>query len=102
MGIADNTIISFTSDNGPEGKEPIKRTQGQTYGLDGRKRSLKEGGIRVPGIMVWPEKIPAGTVINTPVFTSDYFPTIASLLQVDISTFNRPYDGMDLQKVIRE
>jgi arylsulfatase A-like enzyme len=100
LGIADNTIISFTSDNGPEGKEPINRTQGQTYGLDGRKRSLKEGGIRVPGIMVWPQKIPAGTVINAPVFTSDYFPTIASLLNVDLRKFNRPYDGMDLQKLI--
>jgi len=101
LGLADNTIISFTSDNGPEGKQPTKRTQGQTYGLDGRKRSLKEGGIRVPGILVWPEKIPAGTVINTPVFTSDYFPTIASILKVDINTFKRPYDGIDLQKVIK-
>jgi arylsulfatase A-like enzyme len=101
LGIADNTIISFTSDNGPEGKEAIKRTQGQTYGLDGRKRSLKEGGIRVPGLMVWPDKIPAGTVINTPVFTSDYFPTIASLLNIDIRKFNRPFDGMDLRKVLK-
>ena len=100
LGIADNTIISFTSDNGPEGKEPINRTQGQTYGLDGRKRSLKEGGIRVPGIMVWPKKITPSSVINTPVFTSDYFPTIASILNVDIKKFNRPYDGIDLQWII--
>lgn len=100
LGLADNTIISFTSDNGPEGKQPVNRTQGQTYGLDGRKRSLKEGGIRVPGIMVWPKKIPASTVINTPVFTSDYFPTIASILGVDVKKFNRPYDGVDLQKII--
>ena len=100
LGIADNTIVFFTSDNGPEGKEPINRTQGQTYGLDGRKRSLKEGGIRVPGIMVWPKKIVPSTVINTPVFTSDYFPTIASILNVDIKKFNRPYDGADLQKLI--
>jgi arylsulfatase A-like enzyme len=102
LGIADHTIISFTSDNGPEGKEPIKRTQGLTYGLNGRKRSLKEGGIRVPGLLVWPGQIPAGTVVNAPVFTSDYFPTIASLLNVDLDKFNRPYDGTDLRKVMRE
>ncbi len=101
LGIADNTLISFTSDNGPEGKEPVNRTQGQTYGLNGRKRSLKEGGIRVPGIMVWPGKIPAGTVINEPVFTSDYFPTIASILNIDINKFNRPYDGTDLQTIMK-
>lgn len=102
LGIADNTIISFTSDNGPEGKEPVKRTQGLTYGLDGRKRSLKEGGIRVPGVMVWPGSIPSNTVINTPVVTSDYFPTIAAILDIDIKKFNRPYDGIDLQKLLEK
>jgi arylsulfatase A-like enzyme len=102
LGIDKNTIITFTSDNGPEGKAPIKRTQGQTYGLDGRKRSLKEGGIRVPGIMIWPGKLEPGSVVNTPVFTSDYFPTIATILNVDINKYNRPYDGTNILEFMKE
>lgn len=99
-GIADNTLILFTSDNGPEGKAPDKRHAGQTYGLQGRKRSLKEGGIRVPGIMVWPGKVPAGKVVNTPAYTSDYFPTIATLLGIDPAKYQRPFDGVDLFPII--
>lgn len=96
QGVAENTLLFFTSDNGPEGKAPDKRHAGQTYGLNGRKRSLKEGGIRVPGIMVWPEKVPAGKVVNTPVYTSDYFPTIAAIIGIDPEDFQRPFDGTSL------
>jgi arylsulfatase A-like enzyme len=68
-----------------------------TNGLRGRKRSLYEGGIRVPGIVEWPRKIKSGTVINVPCFTSDYFPTIAQILGIDIDKYKRSYDGQDLQ-----
>lgn len=96
LGIADNTVLFYTSDNGPEGNSVKGRTQGFTNGLRGRKRSLYEGGIRVPGIIEWPSKIKGGSKIDTPCFTSDYFPTIASMLNIDIAKYKRPYDGIDI------
>ena len=95
LGVAENTILFYTSDNGPEGKLVAGRTQGTTKGLKGRKRSLYEGGIRVPGIMEWKDKIKAGTKVETPCFTSDYFPTIANIIGVDLTKYNRPFDGVD-------
>ncbi|MDF9799342.1 arylsulfatase A-like enzyme [Catalinimonas alkaloidigena] len=96
LGVADNTILFYTSDNGPEGRSVEGRTQGLTNGLRGRKRSLHEGGIRVPGIMEWPGKVKPGTQVETPCFSSDYFPTIAQILGVDIAENERPYDGEDI------
>jgi len=96
LGIAENTVLFYTSDNGPEGKSVTGRTQGLTKGLKGRKRSLYEGGIRVPGIMEWQGKIKPGTKVKVPCFTSDYFPTIANILGTDLNNNHRPYDGMDL------
>lgn len=100
LGIDENTLLFFTSDNGPEGKEVGGRTQGMTKGLRGRKRSLHEGGVRVPGLMVWPERLEGGKVVDVPGYTSDYFPTVASILGMDITAFNRPYDGIDLQATL--
>jgi len=96
LGVAENTILFYTSDNGPEGRSAKGRTQGLTNGLRGRKRSLYEGGIRVPGIVEWPNTIKAGTKVKTPGFTSDYFPTIARLVGLDLNENKRPYDGEDL------
>ncbi|MFY0651291.1 MAG: sulfatase-like hydrolase/transferase [Cyclobacteriaceae bacterium] len=100
-GVSDNTILFFTSDNGPEGKQTKGRTQGLTKGLQGRKRSLLEGGIRVPGIVEWPDRIKKGTIEGFPAFTTDYFPTVASIIGTDISQFNRTYDGVDLMPVLQ-
>tara|TARA_R110002049_G_scaffold99423_1_gene242245 strand:+ start:1041 stop:2495 length:1455 start_codon:yes stop_codon:yes gene_type:complete len=96
LGVAENTVLFYTSDNGPEGKSVTGRTQGLTKGLKGRKRSLYEGGIRVPGIMEWKGKIKPGTKVEIPSFTSDYFPTIANILGIDLNNNHRPYDGIDL------
>lgn len=96
LGVADNTILFYTSDNGPEGEAVSGRTQGLTKGLKGRKRSLYEGGIRVPGIVEWPNTISPKTVVSSPFFTSDYFPTIAHLSGVDLENYDRPYDGMNM------
>ena len=102
--IADNTLVFYTSDNGPETSLEVReknisygRAQGLTNGLRGRKRSLHEGGIRVPGIVEWPAKINPGTRVEVPCFTSDYFPTIAHILGIDINKYQRPYDGESLQ-----
>ena len=101
LGIANNTVLFYTSDNGPEGASAQGRTQGTTNGLRGRKRSLHEGGIRVPGIMEWPGTIEPGTQVSTPCFTSDYFPTIASMLGVNLEKYNRPFDGIDILPIVK-
>ena len=102
LGIAENTVLFYTSDNGPEGKSTAGRTQGVTKGLKGRKRSLNEGGIRVPGIMEWQGTVQAGTHVEVPCFTSDYFPTIASILGIDLKKNRRPYDGVDILSFVQE
>ena len=100
LGVAENTLLFYTSDNGPEGISVGGRTQGTTNGLKGRKRSLYEGGIRVPGIMEWPGTVKPGTQINTPCFTSDYFPTIAEILGINLKQYKRPFDGIDLLPIV--
>ncbi|MCY4160005.1 MAG: sulfatase-like hydrolase/transferase [Bacteroidetes bacterium] len=96
LEIAERTVLFFTSDNGPEGATVTGRSQGTTNGLKGRKRSLYEGGIRVPGLMEWPGKIKPGSRLGSPSFTSDYFPTIASIISINIEKYDRPFDGVDL------
>lgn len=84
LGVADDTMIFYASDNGPEGKIKKGRTQGTAAHLSGRKRSLKEGGVRVPGIWYWPNGINKPMVTDYPASTSDYYPTIMELLDIDM------------------
>jgi len=95
-GVADETMVWFTSDNGPEGNND---TLGTTRGLRGRKRSLYEGGVRVPGILEWPARVQAGTETETPAVTSDYLPTVLSLLGLELRD-ERPIDGVDLAPLL--
>ena len=71
-GIADNTLILITSDNG--GDEPASNRP-----LRGGKGLLYEGGIRVPLIAYWPGTVPAGTTSDAVVSTLDILPTIKDL-----------------------
>lgn len=100
-GIADNTIVLFSSDNGPEEAGSEKRKQrtrngktdkyawyysvGTTGGLRGQKRSLFEGGIRTPFLVRWPGHIPAGTVNDTTVFSAvDLLPTLCAAVGITL------------------
>ena len=94
MGLAENTFVFFTSDNGPEGNGLKGRTRGSTGGLRERKRSSHEGGIRVPGIARWPGKIPANVESRTPIIGSDLFSTILGVLDVP-PPGDRTIDGTD-------
>jgi len=94
LGIANKTMICFCSDNGPA-RQGSPRHVGTTKNLKGYKLSLNEGGIRVPGLMVWPEKIKEARTVAIPCFTSDYFPTILAALEVPLPT-DRTYDGVDI------
>ncbi|MBT6398602.1 MAG: sulfatase-like hydrolase/transferase, partial [Verrucomicrobia bacterium] len=82
-GIANNTMIFFCSDNGPA-RQGSPRHVGTAKNLKGYKLSLNEGGIRVPGLMVWPEKIKEPRTVTAPCFTSDYFPTILAALEAPL------------------
>lgn len=71
LGLADNTLVIFTSDNGglkgPTDNSPLRSGKGYAY----------EGGIRVPLLVRWPGVVPAGSVSHEPVTSVDYLPTIA-------------------------
>jgi len=94
-GAADNTLIFFCSDNGPEGKKASGRRMGTTDGLRGRKRALYDGGVRVPAFAVWPKVIRPGTESDAVLSTLDYFPTIGKLVGYKMPD-TRPLDGQNM------
>lgn len=97
LGISDNTMFWFCSDNGPEGKDGKHgRTRGSAGPFRGRKRSLLEGGVRVPGLLEWPARIKAGQVTDFPCSTSDYFPTVMDILGFKMKGQPEPVDGISL------
>ena len=80
LGIYENTIIMFTSDNGPHKEGGANPDYFNSSGpLKGYKRDLYEGGIRVPMIAVWKGKIQAGTETGHPSAFWDVFPTVAEI-----------------------
>lgn len=114
-GVEENTIMLFSSDNGPAGAEwqpnahppspddgtmekgfGISYSVGSTGGLRGRKAHLYEGGVRTPFLVRWPGKAPAGTVNNTTVFTAvDLLPTLCAAVGMTVPTAARG-DGENL------
>ena len=100
LGLRDNTIVFFTSDNGPEGKVRRGRTQGYTGGLRGRKRDSHEGGIRVAGMVRWPGHITPGTVSKVPVIGSDIFTTTLGIAGIKVPN-DRTIDGVDIRPAFK-
>ena len=105
LQLAEDTLVLFTSDNGPtdwpryykQGHQP----PGFTGPLFGRKWSLYEGGIRMPFLARWPGKIPAGvTDEESLVAAIDLFPTVASLVGVPWPA--ETVDGLDRSPVFLE
>jgi arylsulfatase A len=76
LGATDSTFVFFTSDNGPEGDGVNGPGRGLAGGLRSRKRSMYEGGHRVPGLVRWPGRIQPGSESDLPVIGSDFFPTV--------------------------
>jgi arylsulfatase A-like enzyme len=91
LGLEENTLVIFTSDNGPvyERKDRFFNSNGP---LRGGKRDLYEGGIRVPMIAHWPGKIKAGSVSNHPSAFWDFLPTACELAGIKPS--DRSIDGI--------
>lgn len=99
-GTAENTIIFFCSDNGPEGKGDMTTVSaGTTDGLRGRKRALYDGGVRVPAFAVWPGKIKPGTTTDATLSTLDYVPTIQNVVGYKMPE-NWPLDGQDMLPIL--
>ncbi len=90
-GILDNTIVIFTSDNGPSGVAAPP--------LHGGKGSTWEAGFRVPFIIRWPTKIPQGSICHEMATMMDMLPTIANLTGAKIPT-DRKIDGFDIIKLM--
>jgi len=96
LGIAENTILWFCSDNGPE-----RDTPGSSGPYRERKRSLYEGGVRVPAFVVGKRYWEGNKRMNAPMVTSDYLPTIVDLLDLPYPQ-NRPLDGISLLPILNE
>jgi arylsulfatase A-like enzyme len=101
LGLAENTIVVFTSDNGglhaPEGQDgpathntPFRAGKGFVY----------EGGLRVPLIVRWPKRIAAGKVVETPVVSMDWLPTFVDVCKLEARPAPAPLDGASLAPLL--
>jgi arylsulfatase A len=100
--LADNTLVFFTSDNGPETVNRYAgawRSHGSPGPLRGMKLHIYEGGIRVPGILRWPGKIKAGQTSDTPVCGLDVLPTLCELASIDPPA-NKQLDGASIAPLL--
>lgn len=102
LGLRENTLIIFSSDNGPEDYQISNSAHsgvGSPGPFRGRKRSIYEGGIRVPFILRWPGHIPAGKVNDTSVVNGvDFLPTLSRLAGADVPG-TLSLDGEDMHDV---
>ncbi len=75
LGISENTIVIFTSDNGPE---TMTWPDGDTTPFHGEKGTTWEGGFRVPAIIRWPGRVPEGRVVNEIFDSMDWLPSLVA------------------------
>jgi arylsulfatase A-like enzyme len=106
-GLLDNTFMFFQSDNGPsrETRNWLDGTTDPYYGgsagiLKGHKFSLYDGGIRMPALMSWPARIPAGQVVSGVGAAMDIFPTIVKAAGGDLAGYE--LDGLDVLPMVSE
>lgn len=98
QGLDDNTLVIFSSDNGPhrEGADP--EFLDSNGALRGIKRDLFEGGIRVPLVARWPGQIAAGATPNLPAYFPDVLPTLAQIVGTKLDA---PTDGLSFLPTLR-
>lgn len=92
LQLSDNTIVIYFSDNGPNST----RWNG---GMKGRKGTTDEGGVRVPCLIRWPGRIPAGKVVESIAGAIDLLPTLTNLCGVT-RVGDKPLDGRDLAPLL--
>lgn len=101
LGLADNTIIIFISDNGGNMYDDVDGTTATSNKpLRGGKATMFEGGIRVPCIVVWPGVTKAGSRSDQVIQTSDFYPTLLNGLGVALPQ-NHELDGIDITPALK-
>jgi arylsulfatase len=90
-GVEDNTIVIFTSDNGPEATHPFEGDSGPWRGT---YFTAMEASLRAPFIIRWPGKVPAGRISNEIVHIVDIYPTLARVAGAEVPK-DRVIDGVD-------
>ncbi len=108
LGLEEETLVIFTSDNGPTHGHPADVQFGvgghdleffdSSGGLRGRKGSVDEGGLRVPLLVRWPGRTPAGTTCDFPCNFVDWLPTLCGVAGIETPVGG---DGIDLAAVVR-
>ena len=99
LGLRENTIVVFQSDHGHSVESRTFGGGGNSGPYRGAKSSFFEGGIRVPAMIRWPGKIPAGQVRGQMSISVDWLPTLAEFVGVPLP--KRKFDGKSLVKVIQ-
>jgi arylsulfatase A len=106
----ENTLVIFTSDNGPETLRRYGKAAGRSWGTPAPLRGMKlwttEAGFRVAGIMRWPTKIKAGQTVSHPISSLDFLPTFCQLagtkppadLKLDGTIFLPALEGKPIQR----
>jgi len=92
LGLDEDTLVIFTSDNGSLNEK-------SNYPLRGTKNTTWEGGVRVPCIMRWPGKIPAGKICREIATSMDFLPTLSLLAGIDMPK-ERIIDGKDIRELM--
>ena len=98
-GLREDTIIIFQSDHGHSTEARAHYGGGDTQGLRGAKRSLFEGGLRVPAIISWPGTLQSG-VADQMLSSLDWMPTLADLLDADTSEI--AFDGQSMTGILED
>jgi arylsulfatase A-like enzyme len=93
LGLAENTLIIFTSDNG--GLPSVS----DLAPLRGQKGSLFQAGTRVPTCMRWTGTVESGATCDTPITSVDFLPTFAALAHAELPT-SQPVDGTDISPLL--
>tara|TARA_R110002049_G_scaffold27321_2_gene94200 strand:- start:385136 stop:387127 length:1992 start_codon:yes stop_codon:yes gene_type:complete len=101
LGVADNTIVIFASDNGGNMYNDVEGTTATSNApLRGGKATMYEGGVRVPMIVCWPGAVGAGTRTDVLTNSCDFYPTILDMLSIDHPAQQR-LDGSSLVPALR-
>lgn len=98
LGLRDNTLVIFTSDNG--GLSTSEGSPTSNLPLRGGKGWMYEGGIREPLVVRWPAVVKPGSVVSTPVSSPDFFPTLLEAAGISAQP-DQVMDGLSLMPVLK-
>ena len=102
LGLSGNTVVIFTSDNGPQfGGEGDMRLDRFNCSFNGAKGSVYEGGIRVPMMIRWPAGLEGGRTVDAMIHFCDLLPTVLAMAGVDLPEGGLPVDGVNVLDVVR-